>query len=84
MNGKFIFKFLKKVVVEIKGCPLKILVKFNNILLLRLIMAFMDLFAGFYEKDTWDEEVESWQKFTFYGGILFLPFVVLEILDIFI
>lgn len=47
-------------------------------------MAFMDLFAGFYEKDTWDEEVESWQKFTFYGGILFLPFVVLEILDIFI
>lgn len=46
-------------------------------------MAFMDLFAGFYEKDTWDE-VESWQKFTFYGGLLFLPFVVLEILDIFI
>jgi hypothetical protein len=83
MNGKFIFKFLKKVVVEIKGCPLKILVKFNNILLLRLIMAFMDLFAGFYEKDTWGK-VESWQKFTFYGGILFLPFVVLEILDIFI
>ena len=83
MNGKVIFKFLKKVVVEIKGCPLKILVKFNNILLLRLIMAFMDLFAGFYEKDTWDE-VESWQKFTFYGGLLLLPFVVLEILDIFI
>ena len=46
-------------------------------------MAFMDLFAGFYEKDTWGE-VESWQKFTFYGGLLFLPFVVLGIFDIFI
>jgi len=65
MNGKIILKLKKYTTVEIKGCPLDILVKFNTILLLQLILAFMDYFARFYEKYTW-AEVESWKKFTFY------------------
>jgi len=46
-------------------------------------MAFMDWFAKLYEKDTWSE-VEPWQKFGFYGGLLFFPFTILMILDFFL
>ena len=46
-------------------------------------MDFMDCFAGLYEKDTWSE-VESWQKFIFYIGLLFFPFTILTVVDFFL